>query len=356
MLQQETYIPKQNLHVPKTSGSEKTYASTHPSAAQHIPLRQKQFCPYLKNDDCWYGQKGIDWKGSCKWAHPDPIQDQGLPPPTSKICRYFEEGTCWYGPKGSAHEDSCPYPHPEMCRKFMSRGATRKGCTKGRFCKYYHPSYFCGNSVKFLECYIKDCKATHHHFYCKRPESITNVENTSPQPPSNLYPSLHSLSSSPGSPSATTTSLSKSPSYSPTSPSSPSRNGPPYPKIYPSLPSPTLSSPTHSPPSSPPQRPSEETIPPPSQTPPTARENNQSGKQIHPTTLTPTNFSLHKPNYFPPPPPGFQTLPKSFPAIPPPHPSHQLTIHPPQLQENLLHQIMSMMADVTRRITALEKP
>ena len=70
---------------------------------------------------------------------------------------------CPYGltRKRLINEAPCNKAHPPRCLKYCRLAKDNKlGCTKGKECKYYHPT-LCRHSVKRRVCLVVDCKFTH---------------------------------------------------------------------------------------------------------------------------------------------------------------------------------------------------
>ena len=94
-----------------------------------------------------------------------------------KICHFLQKGICKYGASGQLN-GSCPGFHPRQCKAFLNRGTTDNGgCKRGRNCSYWHPTYLCRNSVRFMECSRTLCNYQHHKL-CRRPRP-----NSTPSPP-----------------------------------------------------------------------------------------------------------------------------------------------------------------------------
>ena len=342
-------------------------------------------------------------------SHPteEPTRAKKTPPShPNDICPHFKKGTCWYGPRGGFGKDRCKRFHPKLCHRFMSNGVVSPwGCTRGNFCQFYHPTYFCRNSTVTLECYNKNCSYIHHDS-CSRPHRLphmrphtsilkprpqsskpnsaqsllrnqliptdphhqsssnqTNGFSTpphTPSPHSSLYPPLplspesHTSSSSPTPP----TSIVEKPTPQPKIHSLPVNSSS---NIYPPLPIPARSPPVLDP--------FPTTAPAPLSSPPTCNtpqmshpqppvsiyENTENNQQNESLMQNPLNFLPVIPNYYPPPPPGFQALPRPLLFHPPPLPYHQLTMHHLPSQEKMMHQLVTILEDMKRRITALEQ-
>lgn len=74
-----------------------------------------------------------------------------------RICRFYRTRTCRYGISGKG----CLFSHPRPCARFMKHGMDRRiGCTKGRYCKDYHP-IICRESLFRRFCDNRECKYTH---------------------------------------------------------------------------------------------------------------------------------------------------------------------------------------------------
>ena len=94
--------------------------------------------------------------------HRSPRRDrEPINPP--EICVLYKKMKCPHGLTGKREIDGAPCQkrHPPRCARYCRFAKDNKrGCIKGKECKYFHPT-LCKHSVKRRVCTVKDCTFTH---------------------------------------------------------------------------------------------------------------------------------------------------------------------------------------------------
>ena len=80
-----------------------------------------------------------------------------------EICPLYKKMKCPHGLTGKREINGAPCQkrHPPRCLTYCRFAKdSKRGCTKGKECKYFHPT-LCKHSVKRRVCTVKDCTFTH---------------------------------------------------------------------------------------------------------------------------------------------------------------------------------------------------
>ena len=135
------------------------------------------------NDHTIQLQNEVDETDNDKSSESDTLtqQDDNFVPPNKRkdVCNKYRHGNCPHGMSGRKEfegKSACIKQHPHRCYRYSKYGNdSKKGCTKGKECKYFHP-LICRSSAKKHECLRENCTHIHLRFTKRKKERNSSSE------------------------------------------------------------------------------------------------------------------------------------------------------------------------------------